>query len=189
MQVLSPQIDRLGAALRALRDTYDGNKDERVTRLGAKCLTLVIRHLAEEGLTAADLSSLIDLETDLKSGLVHRQQSRERRVGAPPSDEVLGRLAATIDLLVKAGYDEADAAQILTRKMIGAGITPPRQGGDARGWKRLLLWRADLIYGVASPAAKAEYKRFTAELDKIPPETRLKRVLDGQLWDRRRAAR
>ncbi len=59
-----------------------------------------------------------------------------------------------IDLLVKAGYGEAVAAQLIIRKLLAAGVAPPRQGGDARGWKRLLLWRADLSFGLASDEAK-----------------------------------
>ncbi len=188
MHVLSPSVDRLGAALRALRQTDDtGGADK--AKLGAKCLSVVIRQLAEDGLSADDLSPLIALEAELKDGQPRSQQERERRIGAPPSDEMLARISAVIDLLVKAGYDEADAAQMLMRKMIGAGMAPPRQGGDARGWKRLLFWRANLTYGMASDAAKAEYRGFANEIDAIPPTERLKRVLDEHLWERRRKVR
>lgn len=186
MHVPSPGLDRLGAALRALRQTDEGGVDK--ARLGARCLALVIRQLSEEGLSQDDLAPLLDLETELRRGATRDVQSRERRIGAPPSDEVLARICAVIDLLVRAGYDEADAAQVLTRKMIGAGMSPPRQGGDARGWKRLLMWRANLTYGMASDAAKAEYNAFSADIDRIPANDRVKRVLDGHLWERRRKA-
>jgi hypothetical protein len=188
MHVHSPSLDRLGAALRALRQTDETSGPDK-TRLGTKCLAVVIRQLAEEGLSQDDLSPLIDLETELKQGLVRGEQPRDRRIGAPPSDEMLARISAVIDLLVKAGTEEADAAQMLMRKMIGAGMAPPRQGGDARGWKRLLFWRANLTYGMASDAAKAEYRAFTAEIDTIPANERLKRVLDEHLWERRRMVR
>jgi hypothetical protein len=36
------------------------------------------------------------------------------------------------------GYDEAGAAQLVTRKLLASGVAPLRQG-DARGWKCLLF--------------------------------------------------
>ena len=102
--------------------------------------------------------------------------------------DINGEFAAVIDLLVKAGYDEEKAAQLITRKLMAAGVAPPT-GGDARGWKRLLFWRADLSFGIASPEAKEESRSFTCELEAIPPGERVRRVLDEQLWDRRRPFR
>jgi hypothetical protein len=68
-------------------------------------------------------------------------------------------------------------------------VPPPLHGGDARGWKRLLAYRADLTHGVGSHEALNEYQEFTREIDAIPANERLKRVLDEQLWDRRRKVR
>jgi hypothetical protein len=101
---------------------------------------------------------------------------------------MLARVAAVIDLLVKAGYDEERAAQLIMRKLMAAGVAAPA-GGDARGWKRLLFWRADLSFGLASAEAKEEYRDFTRELETIPPGDRVRRVLAEQLWDRRRPLR
>jgi hypothetical protein len=198
MQTLPAHLDRLGAALRALRlrQTHAASGGDRLS-LGAECLGAVIRELADEGLAKEDLQPLVDLEAELRKHLAPLAATpstatpkalpgeRERRRGRPPSEEMLGRVAAVIDLLVKAGYDEAHAAQLLTRKLLAAGVSPPLQGGDARGWKRLLFWRADLSFGLASPEAKDEYRAFTRELETIPANERVKRVLDGQLWDRR----
>ncbi len=187
MQTLSPNLDRLGAALRALRESHDPSGKDNAS-LGVDCLALVIRQLAGEGLPKEDLQPLIELEAVLR-----QQQSggtaRERRRGRPPSEAMLARVAVVIDLLVKAGYDEAVAAQLIMRKLLAAGVAPPRQGGDARGWKCLLLWRADLSFGLVSDEAKTEYRAFTRELETIPAKERVKRVLEEQLWDRRRKRR
>jgi hypothetical protein len=75
------------------------------------------------------------------------------------------------------------------RKLMAAGIPPPRQGGDARGWKRLLEWRTYLVNGLVSDAARREYQELTREIEAIPPGERVQRVLDTRLWDRRRRAR
>jgi hypothetical protein len=112
-----------------------------------------------------------------------------RRKRRPPSDALLARGAAVIDLLIKAGSDEGEAAQIVMRRLMTAGVPPPQQGGDARGWKRMLEWRTALIQGIASNEAQLEYQDFTREIDAIPANERVRRVLDDQLWDRRRKPR
>ena len=53
----------------------------------------------------------------------------------------------------------------------------------------MLLWRADLSHEVGKPEAKAEYRDFTCFLETIPVQDRIQRVLDEQLWDRRRNPR
>ncbi len=78
-----------------------------------------------------------------------------------------------IDLFVKRGYDEGEAAQLIMRRMLSAGIPPPKQGGDSRGWKRLLAWRIDLSHGIGSPEAKDEYRDFTRDIEAIPADERL----------------
>ncbi|HEV7462973.1 MAG TPA: hypothetical protein VGN85_03560 [Methyloceanibacter sp.] len=90
-----------------------------------------------------------------------------------------------IDLLVKGGSEEAEAAQMVMRRLVAVGV--PR--GDARGWKRLLEWRTDLGNGLVSTEAQEEYQDFTRQLEAIPANERLKRVFDQQLWDRRRKPR
>jgi hypothetical protein len=107
------------------------------------------------------------------------------RKGRAPSDKLLARATAVIDLLVKAGSDESTAAQTVMWRLMAAGIPPP-QGRDASDWKRLLLWRANLSHGVASPEAQQEYQDFIREVETIPANRRVKHVLDQQLWDRRR---
>jgi hypothetical protein len=45
----------------------------------------------------------------------------------------------------------------MMRKLMAAGIPPPKQGGDARVWKRLLQWRTDLGHGLIAERAQQEY--------------------------------
>jgi hypothetical protein len=188
---LTPSIDRLGAALRALRQVHP---DEDPTSLGAKCLRAVINQLAEEGVSQEDLQPLAALEGALAQVKPQAKpeegfQGRERRRRSPPSEPFLARVAAVIDLLVKAGSEEGEAAQIVMRWLLAAGVPPPQQGPDARGWKRLLFWRSRLQQGLVSPEAIEEYREFNRQLEEIPPGDRVKRVLDDQLWDRRRKSR
>jgi hypothetical protein len=191
MQQLSPTVDRIGTALKALRRTHDqtGEGEDKLA-LGAKCLQAVIAQLTEEGLPAEDLKPLVDLEALLRTWQAEDKPARaNRRKGRPPSDTLLARASAVIDLLIKAGYDENRAAQTVMRLLMAAGIPAPQKGGDARGWRRLLECRAEFVHGVASDEALAEYRDFTREIEAIPPQERVRRVLDEQLWDRRRNTR
>jgi hypothetical protein len=192
MQTLSPSVDRLGAALRAVRQAYASLSDTGdKTMLGTKCLHVLIVQLAQEGIPQEDLQPLIDLEMSIEAlkSQPQAESGANRRRRRPPSDILLARAAVVIDLFVKRGYDEGEAAQLIMRRMLSAGIPPPKQGGDSRGWKRLLAWRTDLSHGIGSPEAKDEYRDFTRDIEAIPADERLQRVLDEQLWDRRRKSR
>jgi hypothetical protein len=189
MHAAPSHLDRLASKLRQLRLRQPHHASGRCDRLllGAECLSAVIRGLAEEGLPREDLQPLLILAAELREQLppaatIDRSDRPEPK---PPTDAMLARVAASIDLLVKAGYDEERAAQLIMRKLLAAGVAPP-PGGDARGWKRLLFWRADLSFGIASPEAKEEYRAFLRELETIPASERVKRVVGEQLWDRRR---
>jgi hypothetical protein len=61
------------------------------------------------------------------------------------------------------------------RRLMVAGVPPPKQGRDARGWRRLLEWRTALGHGLV----QREYQEFTRELEAIPAHQRVSRVLDG----------
>ncbi|MCJ7527893.1 MAG: hypothetical protein MUO37_07260 [Methyloceanibacter sp.] len=189
MQALSPSVDRIGAALKALRQTHghDAQGDDKLA-LGAKCLHAITVQLAEEGLPSEDLQPLIDLEASLRQmiALTQTESVANRRKRLPPSESLLARASAVIDLLIKAGSDEAEAAQIFMRRLTTAGIPPPQKGGDARGWRRLLEWRTDLGNGLVSEEARQEYLNFAREIEAIPANERVRRVLDERLWDRRR---
>jgi len=191
METASPSADRIGAALRALRDTHSV-EDGDVAALGAKCLRAVITQLAADGVRAEDLQPLVDLQGHLGAGKRVQPQSPvecDRRFGSAPSPILLARAAAVIDLLVKAGQDESEAARSVMRRLVAAGVPPPEKGGDARGWRRLLEWRNSLLHGVGPEEAKHEYRTFAREFEAIPPAERAQRVLDERLWDRRRKPR
>ncbi|MEX1061270.1 MAG: hypothetical protein WED13_09660 [Methyloceanibacter sp.] len=192
MQTLSPSVDRIGAALKALRQTHghDAQSEDKIS-LGAKCLHVIVAQLTEEGLPQEDLQPLIDLEAKLRQLMVQAQGEdvANRRKRRPPSDIFLARASAVIDLLIKAGNDESEAAQMVMRRLVAVGVPPPQQGGDARGWRRLLEWRNEISQGFGSQEAQLEYQDFTREIDAIPANERVKRVLDEQLWDRRRKPR
>ena len=141
---------------------------------------------------AEDLQPLAVLDALLRRMKTEdRSQSAvaNRRRGRPPSETLLARASVVIDLLIKAGYDESKAAQTVMRLLMTADIPAPLKGGDARGWRRLLEWRADFVHGIAFPEAVAEYWDFTRDIESIPAQERVKRVLDDQLWDRRRNPR
>lgn len=92
----------------------------------------LIAQLAQEGVPQEDLQPLVDLETSIEAlrSQAQGQGSANRRKRKPPSDILLARLSAVIDLLVKGGYE---AAQLVTRRLLAVGVPPPQQGGDARG--------------------------------------------------------
>jgi hypothetical protein len=192
MQTPSPSADRIGAALRALRRAHASDEPgSDPVALGAKCLHAVVAQLAEEGVSQEDLQPLNDLEARVRQFMAQTQRAgvANRRKQRPPSDLLLARGAAVIDLLIKAGADESESAQTVMRRLMAVGVPPPKQGGDARGWRRLLEWRAAILQGCGSSEAQQEYRDFTREIDAIPADQRVRRVLDEQLWDRRRKPR
>jgi len=189
MQTSSPTIDRIGAALRALRRAYrpESDNDDSLP-LGAMCLGAVVAQLAEDGMPQEDLQPLVELETQLQQLMAQAQGQgvANRRRQLPPSELLLARGAAVIDLLIKGGAEESEAAQMVMRRLMAVGVPPPKQGGDARGWKRLLEWRTALGHRLVSNEAQREYQEFNREIETIPAEQRAARVLDERLWDRRR---
>ena len=66
---------------------------------------------------------------------------------------------------------------MVMRRLVAAGIPAPQQGGDARGWKRLLEWRTDVTNGLVSEKAQQEYLAFTRRLKTIPAPERVPHVL------------
>lgn len=101
------------------------------------------------------------------------------------ADDLLARICAVIELLIQGGYPAEAAAQTVARQMLASGIQMP-EGGDARGWKRLLQWHNRLVHARKRGPDYEEYLRFKAELNAIPPEQRIRAALAGRLWDRRR---
>ena len=208
METLSPSSDRIGAALRALRRAHSAEAGDQ-TSLAIKCLQAVIAELAADGVSAEDLQPLADLEA-LVAGGAHAAASpspspspapspspssnaaetkRDRRHSSAPSETLLARAAVLIDLLVRSGQDESEAAQSVMRRLMAAGVPAPARGGDSRGWRGLLEFRNTLLHGAGPEDARFEYRTFAREIDAIPPAERVSRVLDERLWDRRRTPR
>lgn len=201
MDKASSSANRISAALRALRQVYADSATDRAV-LGLKCLQAVMAELAADGVPPDDLKPLADLEKLLgepspvaasanapmsEPGFTERD--RERRRQAPPSNTLLARSAVVIDLLVKDGQGEEGAAQTVMRHFLLAGVPAPTQGGDSRGWRRLLEFRNTLHQGSGPEDARVEYDAFGRELDKIPAARRVHAALTEGLWDRRRQAR
>ncbi|MBL8565779.1 MAG: hypothetical protein JNM89_08690 [Hyphomicrobiaceae bacterium] len=112
---------------------------------------------------------------------------QDRRAGTtPPSESVLARASSTIDVLIAAGHLPDTAAQIVARQLVNARAGLPVEGGDARGWKRLAIWR-DRLTSLKKPAgAWRTYSEFTKSLDKLDRAEVVRRALDGSLWDIRK---
>jgi Diguanylate cyclase, GGDEF domain len=118
---------------------------------------------------------------------VSSSKRRERRKGEPPSDALLARVCAVIDLLVTSGLSEEGAAQVMTRRMIAGRVSAPRKGHAPTGWKRFLAWKAELQDGLRPLDAMDEYRSFAAQIEKIPAQERVERVLEDELWNRRQS--
>jgi len=206
METNSPASERIGAALRVLRQTHPREGNDTLG-LSVKCLHAVIAELAANGVSSEDLQPLADLEVlvdrrkvnehaagevpslAVSQGASQFETPRERRRGSPPSTTLLARASVLIDLLVKAGQDEPGAAQTAMRQLMAAGVPAPARGGDSRGWRRLLDFRRNLLLGGGPEEAQYEYQTFAHELENIPPAERLSRVVEEKLWDRRRRPR
>lgn len=110
----------------------------------------------------------------------------ERRNGqAPPSEAMLVRVAVAIDVLTDHGYLDDQAAQIIARQLVRAGVSTPETGGDARGWRRIQLWRERLLHLKTASPAWPRYLEFKTQLASQPRPAQLASALDGTLWNRR----
>lgn len=89
--------------------------------------------------------------------------------------------AAYIDALTTICIDEAASAQLLARSLVGLGYALPKQGGDTRGWKRLLVWRDQLHRGRLPNEMREVYDRALRFARHAPMEIDLKAALDYAL--------
>ena len=109
-------------------------------------------------------------------------RARERRKTLPPSDALLARVCAVIDLLIDLGLSEEVATQTMLQRMLEAGV--PLDPEICR--RSIEDWRAAFRNGAANEDARREYQNILAAIELLPPNERLERVLGNELWDRRR---
>src|SRR5205085_12375897 len=88
---------------------------------------------------------------------------------------------AEITVLTNITTDDKQAAQLLARKLITKGYARPRQGGDTRGWKRLLWWRDQLERGRLPGELRNIYERTLKFALQAPNDIDLKAALDNAL--------
>jgi len=151
--------------------------DERLSRFQS-CLARV-KQVLEDGGNAADAETVGELLAFLHSPAAAAALADER-----DHRPIYAVSAAYIDVLAITS-DESAAAQTLARKLVAMGCELPKQGGDTRGWKRLLLWRDQLARG-QMPADLCEvYERALKFARKNPAALDLKAALDHALPDQR----
>jgi hypothetical protein len=137
----APAVERAppAAARPNVRIQPAGERDDRLSVFQA-CLARVKRDL-DGGGKAADAQTIGELLGFLNSSEAAKALADER-----DHQPIYAVSAAFIDVLVMVS-DESIAAQTLARKLVALGYELPKQGGDTRGWKRLLLWRDQLVRG------------------------------------------
>src|SRR2546421_12341803 len=140
------------------------------------------RRFDESGETAA-----VQIVSELIAVLANREVAKN---AAPEVDHqpIYAVCAAYVTALATIAIDEAAAAQLLARKLITQGYAPPRNGGDTRAWKRLLLWRDQLERGRLPAELRVIYERTLKFALKAPNEIDLKAALDHALAADGRAA-
>jgi len=147
--------------------------DERLVRFQS-CLARVRQTLADGG-NPADVEAIGELIAFLRSPEAAKALADEHDYRP-----IYAVSAAYIDVLAITG-DEAAAAQTLARKLIALGYELPKQRGDTRGWKRLLLWRDHLARGQMPADLRDIYERALKFARKNPSAMDLQAALDHAL--------
>ena len=149
---------------------------ERDDRLSVfeSCLIRVRRQFDERGQTA-DAETIGDL-----IGFLNSPQAAKALADERDHRPIYAVGAAYIDVLALTS-DEAGAAQTLARKLVALGYELPKQGGDTRGWKRLLLWRDQLVRGHMPAELHDMYERALKFARKAPAALDVKAALEHAL--------
>ena len=147
--------------------------DERLCHFQS-CLARIKQTLEEAG-NAADAATLGEL-----IAFLHSPQAAKAHADERDHRPIYAVAAAYIEVLT-AVSDESAAAQTLARRLIALGYDLPRQGGDTRGWKRLLLWRDNLVRGLVPADLRDVYERALKFARKHPTTVDLKAALDDAL--------
>jgi hypothetical protein len=159
----------------AVRLVPPAERDERVAQFQS-CLTRIKQTLEEDG-NAADAATLGELVAFLHSPQAAKALADER-----DHRPIYAVAAAYIEVLT-AVSDESAAAQTLARKLVALGYDLPKQGGDTRGWKRLLLWRDNLARGLMPADMRETYERALKFARKHPNALDVKAALDHALGE------
>ncbi len=147
--------------------------DDRLSRFQS-CLARIKQVLKDNG-NASDAETIGELLTFFHSPEAAMALADER-----DHRPIYAVSAAYIDLLAITS-DEAAAAQTIARKLMALGCELPKQGGDTRGWKRLLLWRDQLARGQMPADLREVYERAFKFARKNPAVLDLKAALDHAL--------
>lgn len=132
------------------------------------------------------LQPLVDMIERLASPVQAKAEDERRSGDAPPSAPLMGRLAATLDVMVEGRFAAATAAQIIARQMLRAGVEMPSVTGDSRAWMRLVKWTERLRTTEKPPEAWKAYRDFKVKLlEDHGPKVALK-AMSEPLWDFRR---
>jgi hypothetical protein len=148
-------------------------RDERLCHFQS-CLDRVKQILEETG-NPADAATLGEL-----IAFLHSPQAAKALADERDHRPIYAVAAAYIEVLT-AVSDESAAAQTLARKLIALGYELPKQGGDTRGWKRLLLWRDNLARGLIPADLCDVYERALKFARKQPTTVDVKAALDDAM--------
>jgi hypothetical protein len=161
------------AAPPSIRLTPPVEGDERLSQFQG-CLARVKQMLEDSG-NASDAETV-----DALLGFLHSPEAAKALADERDQRPIYAVSAAFIDLLAITS-DESAAAQTLARRLIALGYELPKQGGDTRGWKRLLLWRDQLVRGLMPADLRDVYERTLKFARKNPTALDLKAALDHAL--------
>jgi hypothetical protein len=157
----------------SIRAQPAGERDDRLSVFQA-CLERIKQNLADNG-NSADAETVDELIGFLNSPEAAKALADER-----DHQPIFAVSAAYIDVLAITS-DESLAAQTLARKLIALGYELPKQGGDTRGWKRLLLWRDLLVRGRQPAELRDIYERALKFARQAPAGVDIKAALDHAL--------
>jgi len=145
-----------------------GDRDDRLATYRA-CLARIKRSLDDGNVDAATVGELIEF--------LASPAAAKALADARDHQPIYAVSAAYIDVLALTG-DEAAAAQTLALRLVALGYELPKQGGDTRGWKRLLLWRDQLVRGHMPPELRDIYGRALKFARKAPTNLDVAGALD-----------
>jgi len=186
---MSTQVDKITAdklqLLRALAAAYERSPQAARQSLLLSYMLEAAELLAHQFGDEKPLRPLLDtIET--MAAETDAVGSEERRTGdVAPSPALLGRIAACLDTMIDARFAPATAAQAIARQMLRASVEMPMDGGDSRGWMRLIAWAERLRRAEKPPAAWKAYCELKGKLHSIYGADAGMAAMSAPLWDAR----